>query len=154
MQTERFLQYIWYVFWGSVIYKSDRNVILIFQSFLYIAWYFTWSCLGNLNYFFFAAHLLDVAISFNTLRTIMQSVTHNGKQVHQPHSSSFHYTLFSTSYCSFHISLSFFILCYFQLKLSWCMSRFFMYSVTKFQLDSTKNEKFPHRPPCKNHPFW
>ena len=55
--------------------------IASFQSFLYIAWYFTWSCLGNLNYFFFAAHLLDVAVSFNTLRTILQSVTHNGKQV-------------------------------------------------------------------------
>jgi hypothetical protein len=37
--------------------------------------------IGNFNYFFFAAHLLDVAISFKTLRTILMSVTHNGKQV-------------------------------------------------------------------------
>ncbi len=39
------------------------------------------SCLGNINYFFFAAHLIDVAICFKTLGTILQSVTHNGKQV-------------------------------------------------------------------------
>ena len=40
------------------------------------------SLLGNwYNYFFFAAHLLDVAICFKTLGTILQSVTHNGKQV-------------------------------------------------------------------------
>ncbi|CAG0909623.1 unnamed protein product, partial [Cyprideis torosa] len=37
--------------------------------------------LGNLNHFFFAAHLLDVAVGFKTLRTILQSVTHNGKQL-------------------------------------------------------------------------
>ena len=51
------------------------------QSFLYILWYFLFSMLGNYNFFFFAAHLLDVAIGFKTLRTILQSVTHNGKQV-------------------------------------------------------------------------
>ena len=39
------------------------------------------SCLGNINYFFFAAHLIDVAVCFKTLGTILQSVTHNGKQV-------------------------------------------------------------------------
>ena len=53
----------------------------VFQSFLYIAWYFSFSVLGNYNPFFFAAHLLDVAICFKTLGTILQSVTHNGKQV-------------------------------------------------------------------------
>lgn len=52
-----------------------------FQAFLYSLWYFTFSILGNFNNFFFAAHLLDVAVGFKTLRTILQSVTHNGKQV-------------------------------------------------------------------------
>ncbi|PRD34343.1 UNVERIFIED_CONTAM: Ryr3 [Trichonephila clavipes] len=36
--------------------------------------------MGNFNFFFFAAHLLDIAVGFKTLRTILQSVTHNGKQ--------------------------------------------------------------------------
>ncbi|XP_025103910.1 ryanodine receptor-like isoform X4 [Pomacea canaliculata] len=57
------------------------GVIFTDNSFLYIAWYFLFSVLGNFNYFFFAAHLLDVAIGFKTLRTILQSVTHNGKQL-------------------------------------------------------------------------
>ena len=63
------------------------------QSFLYIAWYFVFSVLGNFNYFFYAAHLLDVAVCFKTLGTILQSVTHNGKQVGYSHSDSQrHYT--------------------------------------------------------------
>lgn len=37
--------------------------------------------MGNFNNFFFAAHLLDVAVDFKTLRTILQSITHNGKQL-------------------------------------------------------------------------
>jgi len=53
---------------------------IVVQSFLYIAWYFVFSVLGNFNYFFYAAHLLDVAVCFKTLGTILQSVTHNGKQ--------------------------------------------------------------------------
>ena len=36
---------------------------------------------------------------------------------------------------------------YFQLKLSWCVSTFFIRPETKFQLDSTKDKEFPHRPP-------
>lgn len=48
---------------------------------MYSLWYFTFSILGNYNNFFFAAHLLDVAVGFKTLRTILQSVTHNGKQL-------------------------------------------------------------------------
>lgn len=51
------------------------------QSFLYLAWYMTMSVLGHYNNFFFAAHLLDIAMGFKTLRTILSSVTHNGKQV-------------------------------------------------------------------------
>lgn len=39
------------------------------------------SLLGHYNNFFFAAHLLDVAMGVKTLRTILSSVTHNGKQV-------------------------------------------------------------------------
>ncbi|XP_052768471.1 ryanodine receptor 2-like isoform X9 [Mya arenaria] len=72
-------KFLYYVDWQYQIWKW--GVIFTDNSFLYIAWYFCWSCLGNLNYFFFAAHLLDVAVSFNTLRTILQSVTHNGKQL-------------------------------------------------------------------------
>lgn len=41
----------------------------------------TMSVLGHYNNFFFAAHLLDIAMGFKTLRTILSSVTHNGKQV-------------------------------------------------------------------------
>ncbi|KAK3736855.1 hypothetical protein RRG08_000604 [Elysia crispata] len=57
------------------------GVIITDNSFLYLLWYFLFSILGNFNFFFFAAHLLDVAIGFKTLRTILQSVTHNGKQL-------------------------------------------------------------------------
>ncbi|XP_070180339.1 ryanodine receptor-like isoform X4 [Littorina saxatilis] len=57
------------------------GVIFTDNSFLYILWYFLFSALGNFNFFFFAAHLLDVAIGVKTLRTILQSVTHNGKQL-------------------------------------------------------------------------
>ena len=39
------------------------------------------SVAGNFNAFFFAVHLMDIAICFKTLGTILQSVTHNGKQV-------------------------------------------------------------------------
>uniref|UniRef100_A0A183SSJ8 EF-hand domain-containing protein n=1 Tax=Schistocephalus solidus TaxID=70667 RepID=A0A183SSJ8_SCHSO len=57
------------------------GVIFTDNSFLYLVVYFIVSALGNLNYFFFSCHLLDVAISFKTLNTIVQSVTHNGKQL-------------------------------------------------------------------------
>lgn len=39
------------------------------------------SLLGHYNNFFFASHLLDIAMGVKTLRTILSSVTHNGKQV-------------------------------------------------------------------------
>lgn len=54
---------------------------LFLQSFLYLIWYTTMSIFGHFNNFFFAAHLLDIAMGFKTLRTILSSVTHNGKQV-------------------------------------------------------------------------
>uniref|UniRef100_A0A3Q3G7S4 Ryanodine receptor 2b (cardiac) n=1 Tax=Labrus bergylta TaxID=56723 RepID=A0A3Q3G7S4_9LABR len=57
------------------------GVVFIDNSFLYLAWYMTMSVLGHYNNFFFAAHLLDIAMGFKTLRTILSSVTHNGKQL-------------------------------------------------------------------------
>nr|CAI5848298.1 unnamed protein product [Callosobruchus analis] len=65
--------------WRYQIWKA--GVTITDNSFLYSLWYFTFSILGNFNNFFFAAHLLDVAVGFKTLRTILQSVTHNGKQL-------------------------------------------------------------------------
>jgi ryanodine receptor 2 len=65
--------------WQYQIWKW--GIIFTDNSFLYIAWYFVFSFLGNFNYFFYAAHLLDVAVCFKTLGTILQSVTHNGKQL-------------------------------------------------------------------------
>lgn len=62
--------------------KSEIKLCFSFsQSFLYLAWYMFVSVLGHYNNFFFAAHLLDIAMGFKTLRTILSSVTHNGKQV-------------------------------------------------------------------------
>ena len=43
--------------------------------------YLVFSILGNYNYFFFAAHLLDVAVGVAALRIILEAITHNGKQV-------------------------------------------------------------------------
>ncbi|XP_028826293.1 ryanodine receptor 2 isoform X5 [Denticeps clupeoides] len=57
------------------------GVVFTDNSFLYLAWYSTMSILGHYNNFFFAAHLLDIAMGFKTLRTILSSVTHNGKQL-------------------------------------------------------------------------
>ncbi|XP_012862710.2 ryanodine receptor 3 [Echinops telfairi] len=57
------------------------GVVFTDNSFLYLAWYTTMSFLGHYNNFFFAAHLLDIAMGFKTLRTILSSVTHNGKQL-------------------------------------------------------------------------
>lgn len=55
--------------------------MLSLQPFLYQLWYFIFSILGNYNYFFFAAHLLDVAVGVAALRIILQAITHNGKQL-------------------------------------------------------------------------
>lgn len=56
-------------------------LVFLLQNFLYLIWYTTMSIFGHFNNFFFAAHLLDIAMGFKTLRTILSSVTHNGKQV-------------------------------------------------------------------------
>ena len=37
--------------------------------------------MGNYNYFFFAAHLLDVAVGVAALRIILEAITYNGKQL-------------------------------------------------------------------------
>ncbi|XP_063078860.1 ryanodine receptor 3-like isoform X3 [Engraulis encrasicolus] len=57
------------------------GVVLTDNNFLYLVWYTTMSILGHYNNFFFAAHLLDIAMGVKTLRTILSSVTHNGKQL-------------------------------------------------------------------------
>jgi len=65
--------------WRYQVWKA--GVTITDNAFLYSLWYFTFSILGNFNYFFFCAHLLDIAVLLRSLRTILQSVTHNGKQL-------------------------------------------------------------------------
>ncbi|XP_055857544.1 ryanodine receptor isoform X11 [Episyrphus balteatus] len=74
-----FIKYIFNIDWRYQVWKA--GVTITDNAFLYSLWYFTFSVMGNFNNFFFAAHLLDVAVGFKTLRTILQSVTHNGKQL-------------------------------------------------------------------------
>ncbi|XP_026324427.1 ryanodine receptor [Hyposmocoma kahamanoa] len=74
-----FFHYIINIDWRYQVWKA--GVTFTDNSFLYSLWYFCFSVMGNFNNFFFAAHLLDVAVGFKTLRTILQSVTHNGKQL-------------------------------------------------------------------------
>jgi hypothetical protein len=62
-------------------FRLAIRAVFAFKSFLYIFWYFSFSVIGNFNPFFFACHLLDIAISIKTLTTILKSITHNGKQV-------------------------------------------------------------------------
>uniref|UniRef100_A0A3Q2Z7H8 Ryanodine receptor 1 n=1 Tax=Hippocampus comes TaxID=109280 RepID=A0A3Q2Z7H8_HIPCM len=57
------------------------GVVFTDNTFLYLVWYMLMSMLGHYNNFFFAAHLLDIAMGVKTLRTILSSVTHNGKQL-------------------------------------------------------------------------
>ncbi|KAJ8665342.1 hypothetical protein QAD02_007004, partial [Eretmocerus hayati] len=73
------MHFIMNIDWRYQLWKA--GVTITDNAFLYSLWYFTFSILGNYNNFFFAAHLLDVAVGFKTLRTILQSVTHNGKQL-------------------------------------------------------------------------
>ncbi|XP_016986328.1 LOW QUALITY PROTEIN: ryanodine receptor [Drosophila rhopaloa] len=72
-------KYIMSIDWRYQVWKA--GVTFTDNAFLYSLWYFSFSVMGNFNNFFFAAHLLDVAVGFKTLRTILQSVTHNGKQL-------------------------------------------------------------------------
>ncbi|OCT66306.1 hypothetical protein XELAEV_18042564mg [Xenopus laevis] len=57
------------------------GVVFTDNTFLYLVWYWIMSILGHYNNFFYAAHLLDIAMGVKTLRTILSSVTHNGKQL-------------------------------------------------------------------------
>ncbi|KAL5963436.1 Ryanodine receptor 1 [Taenia solium] len=67
-----------YLTWSQ---EMDLQYLLWKGLFLYLVVYFIVSLLGNADYSFFSCHLLDAAISFKTLTTIVQSVTHNGKQL-------------------------------------------------------------------------
>ncbi|KAJ8013934.1 hypothetical protein DPEC_G00035000 [Dallia pectoralis] len=74
--------------WTALLFSIDvryliwkLGIVFTDNSFLYLGWYMTMSVLGHYNSFFFAAHLLDIAMGFKTLRTILTSVTHNGKQL-------------------------------------------------------------------------
>jgi ryanodine receptor 2 len=51
------------------------------STFLYLLIYFIFSVLGNVNYFFFAGHLIDVAVGVPALRIILQAITYNGKEL-------------------------------------------------------------------------
>ncbi|KAI1309033.1 Ryanodine receptor [Halotydeus destructor] len=73
------LSFVTAIDWKYQIWKV--GVTVTDNSFLYNLWYFTMSVLGNWNYFFYCAHLLDIAVAIASLRTILQSVTHNGKQL-------------------------------------------------------------------------
>ncbi|XP_067629186.1 ryanodine receptor isoform X11 [Eurosta solidaginis] len=73
------VKYMMNIDWRYQVWKA--GVTFTDNAFLYSLWYFSFSVMGNFNNFFFAAHLLDVAVGFKTLRTILQSVTHNGKQL-------------------------------------------------------------------------
>lgn len=74
-----FIHYILNIDWRYQVWKA--GVTITDNLFLYSLFYFVFSVFGNFNNFFFAAHLLDVAVVFKNLRTILQSVTHNGKQL-------------------------------------------------------------------------
>ncbi|KAJ8368687.1 hypothetical protein SKAU_G00087150 [Synaphobranchus kaupii] len=63
-----------YQIWKFVVIFTDNN-------FLYLVWYLVMSLLGHYNNFFFASQLLDIAMGVKTQRTILSSVTHNGKQL-------------------------------------------------------------------------
>lgn len=73
------VNYIMNIDWRYQVWKV--GVTVTDNAFLYSLWYFIFSVLGNFNNFFFAAHLLDVAVGIKTLRTIVQAITHNGKQL-------------------------------------------------------------------------
>uniref|UniRef100_A0A8C7IRH6 Ryanodine receptor 1 n=1 Tax=Oncorhynchus kisutch TaxID=8019 RepID=A0A8C7IRH6_ONCKI len=57
------------------------GVVFTDNTFLYLVWYMVMSLLGHFNNFFFACHLMDIAVGVKDLRTILSSVTHNGKQL-------------------------------------------------------------------------
>ncbi|OTF78189.1 hypothetical protein BLA29_003682 [Euroglyphus maynei] len=78
-QNSGWLSFITNCDWQYQIWKV--GVTFMDNVFLYNLGYFILSLMGNFSYFFFAAHLLDIAVVIPTLKTILQSVTHNGKQL-------------------------------------------------------------------------
>ncbi|XP_074204039.1 LOW QUALITY PROTEIN: ryanodine receptor 1-like [Camelus bactrianus] len=72
---------IWLMSIGVKYQIWKFGVIFTDNSFLNLGWYMVMSLLGHYNNFFFAAHLLDIAMGVKTLRTILSSVTHDGKQL-------------------------------------------------------------------------
>ena len=68
--------------WRYQVWKA--GVTVTDNPFLYQLWYFVFSLLGNYNYFFFAAHLLDVAVGVAALRIILEAITHNGTHQNIP----------------------------------------------------------------------
>lgn len=78
-ETTGIIQYVLNIDWRYNVWKA--GVTITDNAFLYALWYFSFSVLGNFNNFFFAAHLLDIAVVIPSLKTILQSVTHNGKQL-------------------------------------------------------------------------
>ncbi|CAG7835911.1 unnamed protein product [Allacma fusca] len=73
------INFITAIDWRYQVWKA--GVTITDNAFLYSLLYFIFSILGNFNFFFFAAHLLDIAVAVPALKTILQSVTHNGKQL-------------------------------------------------------------------------
>ena len=65
--------------WRYQVWKI--GVTFTDSSFLYLLFYFLFSVLGNYNYFFFAPHLLDVAVVVPSLKIILQAITYNGKEL-------------------------------------------------------------------------
>merc|ERR1711962_1956072 len=65
--------------WKYQVWKI--GVTITDNTFLYLLFYFIFSVLGNYNYFFFAAHLIDVAVGVPALRIILQAITYNGKEL-------------------------------------------------------------------------
>ncbi|RMC22961.1 hypothetical protein DUI87_00038 [Hirundo rustica rustica] len=51
------------------------------KSFLYLTWYMAMSLLGHYNNFFFASHLLDIAMGVRRCAPSCPPSTHNGKQL-------------------------------------------------------------------------
>ena len=74
-----FISLITSIDWRYHLWKI--GITLTDNPFLYQLGYLIFSLLGNWNYFFFAAHLIDVAVGVAALRVILQAITHNGKEL-------------------------------------------------------------------------
>ena len=72
----------WFKNWDYRYFIWRCGITFTDGQFLYNLLYITFSFCGNyFSYFFFAAHLLDIAFVVKSLRTILESVTHNGRQL-------------------------------------------------------------------------